>query len=107
MSALNKGKHIVEEIDGTRCTIVEKCIDENRMKFLKDLLEFNKYEVKVATDKDNLSTIGVTDIIFNPIIAVYEKTLHTPDGKVVTPAFWNQYSANPPRLYWKFQPCKM
>lgn len=102
MSALNKGKHIVEEIDGSRCTIVEKGIDENRMNFLKELLEFNKYEVKVVPDKDSKYNVGVTDIIFNPIIAIYEKMLHTPDGNVVTPALWNQYTTHPPKFYWKF-----
>ena len=106
MSALNKGKHIVEEIDGVCCTIVEKGADENRMNFLKELLEFNKYEVKALADKENKYTIGVTNIIFNPIIAVYERALHTKDGKTVTPSYWNQYSKKPETFYWKFRPCQ-
>ena len=101
MSALNKGKHIIEEIDGIRCTIVEKGMDKNRMLFLKELLEFNQYEVKTITDKEANYTMGVTDIIFNPTIAVFEKTLQTKEGKTVTPSFWNQHSKQPEKFYWE------
>ena len=45
-----KGKHIVEEINGTRCTIVEKGVIAGRIDFLKNLLEFNKFEVLVAAE---------------------------------------------------------
>ena len=34
-----KSKHIVEEIDGVRCTIVEKGAEPARVEFLKKLLE--------------------------------------------------------------------
>ena len=39
-----KAKHIVEEINGIRCTIVEKGAIAGRIDFLKNLLEFNKFE---------------------------------------------------------------
>jgi hypothetical protein len=35
-------------------------------------------------------TIGVTDYTFNPINALFGRTLKTPEGHVVTPAYWKQ-----------------
>ena len=35
-------------------------------------------------------TIGVTDVMFNATNAIFGRLLRTPDGKVVTLAFWNQ-----------------
>ena len=90
---LNKGKHLVEEFDGVRCTVVEKGITPERAQFLKNLLELNGYEVKTAIDTDPaLIKLGVTDILFNPIIDVYERRLISPSGKKVTPAYWLQQS---------------
>lgn len=93
--SLQKGKHITKEIDGTYCTVVETGISEKRMKFLKELLTFNGLEVKVSetpASEGNKATfeLGVTDLVFNPVIAVYEKSIKRPDGKPITPAFWNQ-----------------
>jgi hypothetical protein len=91
--ALNKGKHLVEEIDGIRCTMVEKEITPERAQFLKKLLELNGYEVKTATDTDpETIKLGVTDILFNPIIDIYERRLKSPTGKRITPAYWLQES---------------
>lgn len=91
--ALNKGKHLVEEIDGVRCTVVEKAITPERAEFLKNLLELNGYEVKTATETDPATMkLGVTDILFNPVIDVYERRLKSPSGKKVTPAYWLQQS---------------
>jgi len=90
---LNKGKHLVEEIDGVRCTVVEKGITPERTQFLKYLLEMNGYEVKTTIDTDPATIkLGVTDLIFNPIIDVYERRLISPSGKKVTPAYWLQQS---------------
>jgi hypothetical protein len=102
-----KAKHIVEEINGTRCTIVEKGATADRVDFLKKLLEFNRFEVLVAADAPIeeapvLFTIGVTDLVFNPVIAVYELSLKTPDGKKVSPAYWNQYTTECIDEYWEF-----
>lgn len=93
--ALNKGKHIVKEIDNILCTVVESGLTNDRMKFLKDLMEFNKFGVKVEEEKtegsvDVLYTVGVTDLVFNPMIAVYERSLTRKDGQKVSPAYWNQ-----------------
>ncbi len=91
--ALNKGKHTVEEIDGVRCTVVEKGITAERAKFLRTILELNGYEVRTATDTDPATMkLGVTDILFNAVIDVYERRLKSPSGKKVTPAYWLQES---------------
>jgi hypothetical protein len=107
MSALNKGKHIVSEIDGVRCTIIETGITESRMLFLKDLLSFNHFEVKTAEEKKEAEdtpakyTLGVTDILFNPVIAVYERSLKTHDGCRVSAPYWNQYTTVCNPKYWR------
>jgi hypothetical protein len=101
-----KAKHTVEEIDGSRCTIVEKGITLDRCEFLKQLLEYNHFEVRIAEDKKEaddaptLFTIGVTDLIFNPVIAIYEKALKTPHGKKVSPDYWDQKTIVPVEQYW-------
>jgi hypothetical protein len=104
-----KAKHIVEEINGQRCTIVEKGATASRVDFLKNLLGFNKFEVLVAEDKKEtvdaptLFTVGVTDLVFNPVIAVYEMSLKTPDAKKVSPAFWDQKTTDCVDEYWEFE----
>ncbi len=104
-----KAKHIVEEINGVRCTVVEKAATQQRVDFLKTLLEFNQYEVLVAEDKKEteeaptLFTIGVTDIVFSPVIAVYEMSLKTADGKKVSPAYWEQKTTEIVDEYWEFK----
>lgn len=101
-----KAKHIVEEISGRRCTVVEKGIEKNRVGFLKKLLQTNHFQVVVeVVDKTEESTaqlynIGVTDLVFNPVIAIYEMALRTPEGEVVTAAYWNQESTESIREYW-------
>jgi hypothetical protein len=88
--ALNQGKHIIEVIDGSRCTLVETGISTERKDFLKSLLEFNSLEVKTAVDEAGTWKIGVTDLVFHAVVNVYERKLHTPNGHVVTPAYWLQ-----------------
>ena len=101
-----KAKHIVEEISGQRCTVVEKGIEKNRMSFLKELLHNNQFEVVVEevvkTEESPLQlyNIGVTDLVFNPVIAVYEMALRTPTGEVVTAAYWNQETTESIKEYW-------
>jgi hypothetical protein len=102
-----KAKHIVEEVKGIRCSIIEKGASADRVDFLTNLLEFNKYEVKIADEPvaegaPALFTIGITDLVFNPVIAVYELSLKTPDGKKVNPAYWNQDTTESVDEYWEF-----
>ena len=101
-----KGKHKIKEIDEVRCTIVEKNASKERVSFLKELLEFNGYEVNYQEEKrkdDNDSItyiIGVTDMVLNPVIAVYQRILKTPEGKKITADYWNQKTKNIEPNYW-------
>lgn len=115
--AINKN-HEFEELNGVKCAIVEKNASQERVDFLKDLLERNKYAVVVvpsappraapapaaatveATETvpdppppPTTFTIGVTDVTFNPVNAVFGRLLKTKDGHVVTLAYWEQRDA--------------
>ena len=102
--ALNKAKHIISEIEGVRCSVVESGVNKERLSFLTSILEHNKYEVKVAEEKKENApityTIGVTDILFNPVFSIYERSLKSLDGYKVTPAFWNQHTSVFDPRYW-------
>ena len=101
-----KAKHIVEEINGQRCTVVEKGVDKKRITFLKELLTLNKFEVmveevaKTEETVEQLYNIGVTDLVFNPVIAIYELALKNNRGEAVTAAYWNQEATESIREYW-------
>jgi len=104
--AIDNAKHIIGEINGVRCTIVETGASLERAAFLTDLLEFNNLEVKETqevqkevTDPPKY-TIGVTDIVFNPVFAIYERRLKTRDGTFVTPAYWKQECNDCDPRYW-------
>ena len=106
--ALNKATHTILEIDGVRCSVVEENASKMRVDFLTKLLTHNGFQVKtVLTNEDEgLSTVAVTDIIFNTTLYVYELRLKTPDGKIVTPAYWLQETTqgmgkNEQDIYWK------
>lgn len=116
--AINKN-HEFEELNGIKCGIVEKLVSAERLQFLKKILEFNNYEViaipspppKVAAapvgkteegeavpapaaeqviQAPETFTIGVTDYTFNPINAIFGRLLKTPEGHIVTLAYWKQ-----------------
>ncbi len=119
--AINKN-HEFEDLEGIKCAVVEKNATKERTAFLKQLLEFNQYEVmvvptpppkvapakKVVTTAEETSaieptiqnetpplqpetfTIGVTNVMFNPINSIFGRLLHTPDGNIVTLAYWEQ-----------------
>jgi hypothetical protein len=99
-----KAKHIVEEIKGIRCTLVEKGVSSARCNFLKDLLSFNGFEVITDCQNDSagieICAIGVTNLVFNPVIAVYNMSLKTPDGRSVSPAYWEQTDPVAVNQYW-------
>jgi hypothetical protein len=109
--AINKN-HEFEELDGIKSAIVERNASAERVAFLKDLLEGNRYKVVVvptpvkpappaapAADGQPVIapplppetfTIGVTDLTFNPINAIFGRILKTRDGHIVTQAYWQQ-----------------
>ncbi len=113
--AINKN-HEFEELNGVKCGIVERNVKPERVAFLKELLEFNGFEVisvpspppKTAptpAPKEGEApppppppapetfTVGVTDYTFNPINAVFGRQLKTRDGHIVTLAYWQQKEA--------------
>ncbi|MFN4286705.1 MAG: hypothetical protein ACK4E8_12180 [Lacibacter sp.] len=107
--AINKN-HEFEELNGIKCAIVERNVSAQRAAFLKNLLEYNKFEVVVApaappktaapaaegeaaAPQPELYTVGVTHLAFNPINAIFGRLLRTPDGHVVTQAYWLQKEA--------------
>jgi len=104
--AINNAKHIVSEIDGVRCTIVETGVTLERVAFLSDLLTFNNLEVKELKEPleteggEPKYTIGVTDLVFNPVFAVYERLLKTREGSFVTPGYWKQECTECDPRYW-------
>jgi len=104
--AINNAKHIVSEIDGIRCTIIETAVPLERVAFLRDLLEFNNLEVKEMLDpsenpeQEPQYTIGVTDLQFNPVFAIYERLLKTREGAAVTPGYWKQECSECDPRYW-------
>lgn len=114
--AINKN-HEFEELDGVKCGIVEKSVSASRLQFLKGLLEYNKFVVVAVPSPPAKAaplakpaeegapaveaaapapvaaetfTVGVTDYTFNTINALYGRLLKTPDGHIVTPAYWQQ-----------------
>ncbi|NCI51430.1 hypothetical protein GWC95_15990 [Sediminibacterium roseum] len=115
--AINKN-HESEELDGTKCAIVEKNVLPARVGFLKQLLSLNGYTVvvvgsppaktaapaaaatepaeppaEVASAAPETFTVGVTDLMFNPINAIFGRLLKTRDGRVVTLAYWQQHES--------------
>ena len=104
--AINNAKHIIGEIDGIRCTLVETGATLERAAFLRQLLEFNNFEVKeMVIPAENLNdepryTIGVTDLVFNPVFAIYECLLKIPEGGYVTPGYWKQECTDCKPEYW-------
>jgi hypothetical protein len=104
--AINNAKHIVSEIDGFRCTIIETGASLERAAFLTDLLGFNNLEVKelreasVNPDEEAKYTVAVTDLVFNPVFAIYERQLKTREGMAVTPGYWKQECTKCDPRYW-------
>ncbi len=104
---LDSGKHVEKELNGIRCRIIETGITKDRADFLKDLLEYNGQEVVVEEMKKKneedptLYSLGVTDVTFNPVLAVYQMKLFTRDGHIVTPAYWNQEAEDFRPQYWE------
>ncbi len=116
--AINKN-HEFDELNGVKCSIVEKNASKERAEFLKQLLEFNHFTVVVmptppakpapapkpapvaegeppapapepVAATPETFTVGVTNLAFNPTNAIFGRLLRTKNGKVVTLAYWEQ-----------------
>lgn len=104
--ALNNAKHIIGEIDGVRCTIIETGASLERIAFLSDLLGFNNLETKEIKEpsenpgEEQKYTLGVTDLLFNPVFAVYERQLKNREGTFVSPGYWKEECTDCDPRYW-------
>ena len=113
--AINKN-HEFEDLNGVKCAIVERNASQERVDFLKDILEVNNYTVIVVSSPPPKAvaapppaaltenqpvvtepapapatfTVGVTDVTFNPINAIFGRLLKTRDKHIVTLAYWKQ-----------------
>lgn len=110
--AINQN-HTFDELDGVKCCIVEKNALQERVNYLKKILEHNKYTVVVIPtlpDKKTTPkpaegdvqtveetppppatfTIGVTDLTFSPTNAIWGRLLLNEDGTVITQKQWLQ-----------------
>ena len=103
-----EGKHQFGSIGEQRVTFVEKKIEKERIDFLKSLLESNGLEVIVEElkrkneEEPQLYNLGVTDMVFNPTVYVFQRRLKTIDGKhIVNQDYWNQISEDAKPQYWK------
>lgn len=94
--------HTVEVLDGKECSIIEKGISSQRAQHIVDILLCNGFEV-IAVNEDGLVKVGVTDILFNPVMAVYNRYLRTKEGKVVTPALWYHNDSAYRDFYWLYR----
>jgi hypothetical protein len=92
--------HTVDELDGVRCSIIEKGISSERAGFIRGILEASHLDVIDVTDAEAKHTIGVTDITFNPVHALYGRRLRTREGKLVTPSYWTSEKENT-GFYWE------
>ena len=113
--AINQN-HPFEEIDGVRCAVVERNVKPERVDFLRYILEGNGFTVRVAPTPPPKAaaapkpaeggepapaaplppetfTLGVTDVTFNTVNAIYGRLLRSPEGRVVTMAYWQQRDA--------------
>mgnify|MGYP000194203785 CR=1 FL=1 len=102
-----EGKHSFGSIGETRVTFVEKGATEERKDFLTKLLQHNGFEViteeqkKKSEEDPQLYTIGVTDMVFNPTVHVFERRLRTFDNRIVNQEYWLQQSDDTKPQYWK------
>jgi len=99
-------KHAFGTMNKVRVTIVEKGVTKERMEFLKNILEYNRFKVQteevVSKEEGGESTfiIGVEDMVFNPIIWIYDRKLMLPNGQYVTHKFWEKGEGDNKPQYW-------
>jgi hypothetical protein len=111
--AINKN-HEFEDLNGVKCAVVEKNATQERIDFLKPILELNGFSVIVVASPPpkaapapkpaegeapvvetipatpSTFTIGVTDVRFNVTNALMGRMLKTKEGKVITVDYWQQ-----------------
>jgi len=143
--AINQN-HLFEELNGVKCSIVEKNADAGRVDFLRRILEYNGYTVVVVASPPpkgaagaagaapagggtapvgaapaggggaaagagsgvaalapppETFTVGVTDVMFNPVNAIFGRLLKREGGHVVTLAYWQGKGEDGERPYFE------
>jgi hypothetical protein len=110
--ALNPN-HTFEDLENVKCSVAEKNCTAQRAGFLKQLLELNGFKVMVVKSPPAKAaaevpatetfTVGVTDVSFNPVSAIYNRELKTSTGEIVTSGFWKQapFPSKEDSWYWK------
>lgn len=104
--SLLKFEHKIIEIDGVAHRIIEDGTTREHAEFLKNLLALNRHpsviqEVPAKVEgQPSTFTLATPDVTFNPIVKVYNRELRTPDGKHVTPDYWNQKTTKLEPNYW-------
>lgn len=93
--------HIVDEIKGIRCSVIEKNIDQARADFITKILTHNGLEVISSSNEENKITIGVSNITFNLVHALYARQLKNTDGKILTPSIW-YHQKETSGFYWEY-----
>lgn len=82
--------HTVEEMNGVRCSVVEKKVSAERAAYIKNILETSGFKTE-TTEAEGAYNVGVTDVVFNLQHALYARLIHKGNRKqVVTPADWFQ-----------------
>ncbi len=100
-------KHDFGKIGENLVTFVEREVNAQRMNFLKDLLEYNGFEVIIEEiesseeGSEKSYNVAVNDLVFNPVIWVYDRKLRTPDGHIVNEDYWMQRNSNFRPQYWE------
>jgi hypothetical protein len=93
--------HTVEEINGVRCSVVEKGISTERAAFINNILNQSGFKTEQATSDNGLVTVGVADVTFNIQHALYGRMLKTNSKQVVSPAVWLQKGVET-GFYWEY-----
>lgn len=100
------GKHSVEEINGIRCSVIEKESHRERAAFLQAVMEHNGYTVQVQKNNPppvkpkpgapvaepvpapETFKVGVSELQFNVAVMIYSRKLKTLENKILLPTYW-------------------
>lgn len=107
--SLESGKHQFGDLNGQTVTYVEQKVSAERADFLKKILEHNGIEViliEIPPAEEGAPatyTVATPNLVFNPVIYVYQRRLRTLDGRKISPAYWRQQSEDAKPEYWEFE----
>jgi hypothetical protein len=103
--SLQKFEHITREIEGVNYRVIETHITQERAAFLQNLLKVNGVPTRLEADppvegKPVTYTLLTPEVTCNPVVKVYNRELRTPDGRRITPDYWNQVTTETNPNYW-------